>query len=169
MPPRDSRVLVDTNAIQAAHKFGCWNGLCKYYRLETAELCIEEAVRPNRDGDRLVNRTAEDLRKDLTPHIVTGLQRAQLALALQGRVDLDDGERDLLSLANSFKGQAWWLCGPDKATLRAMSILRLLDQMCSLQLLARHSGVRVRSWEDQYTEDWLKKKRTLLLLGEELI
>ena len=169
MPARDSRVLVDTNAIRAAHKFGCWNALCKYYKLETADLCIEEAIRPNRHGHQLVKRTSEDLQKDLKVHTVIDLQRAELALSLRGRVDLDDGERDLLSLAISFKGQVWWLCGPDKATLRAMNLLGLLDQMCSLQRLSLNVGVEVKSWEDQYTENWLKEKRTLLLLGEELI
>jgi hypothetical protein len=169
MPSRDARILVDTNAIRAAHQVGCWNAIRKYYKLETADFCIKEAVCPNRTGKRLVNRTAEELRKELHAHAVTDTQRAALAIALQGRVDLDDGELDLLSLANSFKEEIWWLCGPDKATLRAMNLLGILEKMCSLQLLAEGAGAKVKSWEHQYTEKWLSSKRTMLQLGMELI
>ena len=169
MPLRDARILIDTNAIKAAHLVGCWNLIRKCYKLETADYCIEEAVRPNRNGKRLVNKSVEELRKELHAHAVTDTQRAALAITLQGRVDLDDGERDLLSLAISFKEEIWWLCGPDKATLRAMNFLGILEKMCSLQLLAEDAGAKGKSWEIQYTEKWLSQKRTLLLLGQELI
>ena len=72
---------------------------------------------------------------------------------------MDDGERDLLSLAISFKEEIWWLCGPDKATLRAMNLLGILEKMCSLQLLAERAGARGKSWEIQYTEKWLSTKQ----------
>jgi hypothetical protein len=169
MPLRDARILIDTNAIKAAHLAGCWNLIRKCYKLETADYCIEEAVRPNRNGQRLVNKSVEELRKELHAHAVTDTQRAALAITLQGRVDLDDGERDLLSLAISFKEEIWRLCGPDKATLRAMNFLGILEKMCSLQLLAEGAGAKGKSWEIQYTEKWLSQKRTLLLLGQELI
>lgn len=169
MPQRDARILVDTNAIKAAHLVGCWNLIRNYYKLETADYCIEEAVRANRSGKRLVNKSAEELRKEIHAHAVTDTQRTALAFALHGRVDLDDGERDLLSLSISFKEEIWWLCGPDKATLRAMNLLGILEKMCSLELLAQGAGAKGKPWEIQYTEKWLSTKRTQLLLGEDLI
>ena len=45
----------------------------------------------------------------------------------------------------------------------------ILEKMCSLQLLAEGAGVKVKSWEHQYTETWLSQKRSLLLLGQDLI
>jgi hypothetical protein len=169
MPPRDARILVDTNAIRAAHQVSCWNAIRKCYKLETADFCIEEAVRPNRHGKRLVNKSGDELRAELHVHTVTDAQRAALALTLLGKVDLDDGERDLLSLAFSTKGEIWWLCGPDKATLRAMHLLNILEKMCSLQNLAEGAGVKGKSWEIQYTEKWLKQKRVMLIMGQDLI
>lgn len=169
MPPRHARVFIDTNAIQAAHRSGCWNALHKSYKLETAAFCLEEALRPNRKGKKLVDRSLDDLKKEVIAHDVTDAQRAVLLHALQGRVDLDDGERDLLSVAVSVKTEAWWLCGPDKATLRAMHLLGILDKMCSVQGLAESTGMRLVKLEEQYTEKWLSSKRTLLLLGGELI
>ena len=169
MPPRHARILIDTNAIQAAHRCECWNALHKTFKLETVEYCLEEAIRPNRKGERLVNRSREDLHKELIIHAVTDAQRAILLHALQGRVDLDDGERDLLSLALSIKAEVWWLCGPDKATVRAMHLLGIIDRMCSLQGLAEVTGMTQVKLEEQYTEKWLSSKRTMLQLGMELI
>lgn len=169
MPPRDARIFIDTNAIQAAHRSACWNALRKFYKLETASFCLEEAVRSNRNGRKLVDRSIDDLKKEVVAHDVTDAHRAVLLYALQGRVDLDDGERDLLSIAMSFKGDVWWLCGPDKATLRAMYLLGSMDRMCSLQLLARNAGVNNGQLEVQYTEKWLSAKRTILILDGQLI
>jgi hypothetical protein len=169
MPPRQARVLVDTNAIKAAHDVGCWNALRKYFRLETAAYCAEEATRLDRKGRRLVERTLEELRGDLVCHEVNDTDRAALALRLQGQVDLDDGERDVLSIALKLGEPVWWLCGPDKATLRAMHLLNLLDQACSLETLARSAGLRPRELGQEHTEAWLSKKRTQLILGMEII
>ncbi|MBI2927010.1 MAG: hypothetical protein HYY24_15050 [Verrucomicrobia bacterium] len=169
MPPRHARVLIDTNAIQAAHRSGCWNVLHKSYKLETAAFCLEEVIRPNRKGKKLVDRSLDELNKEVVAHEVTDAHRAVLLHALQGRVDLDDGERDLLAVALSFKTEVWWLCGPDKATLRALHLLGIIDRMCSLQGLAASAGMRLVELEEQYTEKWLSSKRTLLLLGRELI
>jgi hypothetical protein len=169
MPPRHARVLVDTNAIQAAHRYGCWNSICKCYQLETAEHCIEEALRPNRRGKRLVDRNRDDLKKEILAHAVKDSQRAVLLHTLQGRVDLDDGERDLLSIALTLKAEAWWLCGPDKATIYAMHLLGIIERMSSLQALIEGAGQKIPKLEDQFTEKWLSSIRTQLLLTGKLI
>ena len=169
MPPRGAKVLVDTNAIQAAHRYGCWNALHKWFELETAKHCIEEVLRTNRKGQRLVDRSRDDLEKEILAHAVTDAQRAVLLHALQGRVDLDDGERDLLSIAITIKTDAWWLCGPDKATIFAMHLLGIIDRMCSLEALAGITGFNLTRGEEQYTERWLSSIRTHLLLNGQLV
>jgi len=169
MPPRRAKVLVDTNAIEAAHRYGSWNALHKYFQLETAQHCIEEALRPNRKGKRLVNRNRDDLEKEIIAHDVTDADRAVLIYKLQGRVDLDPGEMDLLSIALSIKTGAWWLCGPDKATIRAMHLMGIVDRMCSLQALAETAGAKLNNAEEQFTEKWLSSMRIQLLLNGQFI
>lgn len=169
MLPRHARIFVDTNAIQAAHRYGCWPALHKAYKLETAEICIQEATQPNRKGKKLVKREPEDLKKEIVAHAVTEVQRANLLHALQGRVDLDAGELDLIALAFAIKIEVWWLCGPDKATLRATHLLGILNRMCSLQKLAGDIGITLVKLEEQHTEKWLSIKRTQLQLGHGLI
>jgi hypothetical protein len=84
-------------------------------------------------------------------------------------VDLDDGERDLLSLAITMRAEAWWLGGPDKATIYAMHLLGVLERMCSLQTLAETAGVKLVKPEVHYTEKWMSALRTQLLLNGRLI
>ena len=169
MPPKGSRVLVDTNAIAAAHIYGCWKALSKYYKLETATFCVEEATRQDRYGKRLVDRDRAELEAEIVCHNVSDTDRAALAFTLQGRVDPDDGERDLLALTIKQKGDIWWLCGPDKATLRAMFYLNTADRMCALEELAQTAGLKTKGYEEQYTKKWLSEKRTQLQLGNQLI
>ncbi|MGA2445380.1 MAG: hypothetical protein ABSG50_08165 [Opitutaceae bacterium] len=169
MPPRGALVLVDAVAIKAAHQLGCWNALRKTYRLETVEKCVEEASRLDRSGRRLVNREAAEIKAEIETRPVTAVQRAAVRLKVGSRVDLDDGELDLLAYALTLERQPWWLCGPDKATLIALSRLQLLERMVSLEALASGVGHKVREWEEQYTEKWLSAKRLKLQLGDELI
>jgi hypothetical protein len=169
MPPRGSLVLVDTVAIKAAHALGCWNALRQAYRLETVEKCVEEVTRTDSQGRQLVARPAAELRAEMRIHAVSDTLRAQLLLTVGRRPDLDDGERDLLAHALTLGRKAWWLCGPDKATLKTLHRLNLLERMVSLESMGHEVGHRFARLEEQYTEAWLKAKRTKLLLGEEFI
>jgi hypothetical protein len=169
MPPRGSLVLVDTVAIKAAHALGCWNALRQAYQLETVETCLDEVTRVDSKGCQLVARKAAELRAEMRIHPVNDTLRAQLLLTAGRRPDLDDGERDLLAHALTLGPKAWWLCGPDKATLKTLHRLNLLERMVSLESMGREVGHRFGDLEVQYTEAWLKAKRTKLLLGEESI
>jgi hypothetical protein len=169
MPPRGSLVLVDTVAIKAAHELGCWNALRKAYQLETVEKCLEEVTRADSQGRQLVARSVAELKTEMRIHIVTEIQRAALLMTGGRRPDLDEGERDLLAHALSLGRKAWWLCGPDKATLKTLHKLNLLERMVSLESMGREVGHRFSDLEEQYTEAWLKAKRTKLQLGEEFI
>lgn len=164
MPPRNGIVLVDTNAIKAAHAHGCWNALRRHYRLHSVRECVEEATRPNKRGARLVEREAEALAAELTLGAPDKLAFAALVLAMGNRIDVDAGERALLAYARTLPGNVWWLCGPDKGTVGALHVLGLLDRMVALEALAKGGGQTLRDLPANYTERWLSEQRTRLLL-----
>ncbi|MDQ8204213.1 hypothetical protein [Pelagicoccus sp. SDUM812003] len=166
-PTRNSIILVDTNAIAAAHKLNCWNALKRSYKLHTVELCIEEATRPNRQGRRLVDRDPDQLKSDFAKVVMVDKKsQAELMLAVGNRNDVDEGERDLLAYAKSLSGNVWWLCGPDNGTVHAMRILRLFERMVSLEAIAQGCGHRFKSLPQNYSEEWLANHRRAFLFDD---
>src|SRR5690242_167977 len=135
MPPRDSIVLVDTMAIKQAHDLGCWNAMRKAFQLHSVAKCVEEATRSSRDGTVLLKRSRDDLAGELTLGTFDLKIAAELILQIGSHADLNEGERDLLAYARTLAG-AWFLCGPDNGTVRAMRMLSLLDHMVSFETLA---------------------------------
>ena len=162
-PPRQSIILVDTNAIKAAHQSGCWNALRKNYKLHSVRLCVEEATRPDKRGSKLVDRPEAELAAELVLGQVNDVARADLKLAIGNRNDVDAGEAELLAYARSLPGRVWWLCGPDKGTVKAMHHLRLLERMVALETLAKGCGQSTAGLPGNYTEKWLSDQRTGLL------
>jgi hypothetical protein len=158
-PPRQSVVLVDANAMKAAHQLGCWNTLRRNYALHSVRLCVEEVTRPNKKGRRLVERPLEHLTRELVIGWVDDLARADLALTIGNRNDVDAGEAELLAYARTLSGKAWWLCGPDGGTVNALHHLKLLDRMVSLEALAKACGHRAAGLPNNYTERWLSDQR----------
>ena len=129
-------------------------------------LCVEEATGQNRDGLYLVSKTAESLGGELTVAKVDDAMRFILIENLGEAVILDAGERDLLALAYSKKREAWWLCGPDKETLRALHHFNRADRMVSLEEAMRLAGCKCDRLETVQTKRWLEEKRTKLKLGD---
>jgi hypothetical protein len=158
--------LVDTVAIKGAHESGCWNALRKAYALHTVKKCLEEATRPNRRGQRLVARGETELTGEIKLGEVTDLMRATVLLRVGHRLDLDEGERDLLAYALSLNPHVWWLCGPDNGTVNALNSLGLLDRMISLEAAARGAGHHTRGLPRHYTDAWIAERRTRFLLDE---
>jgi hypothetical protein len=164
MPPRQSIVLVDTNAIAAAHEYGCWNALRRHYQLHSVRECLDEATRPNKRGARLVARSVPELSSELIVGAPDKLAFAGLVLAIGNRIDVDAGERALLAYARTLPPRVWWLCGPDKGTLGTLHLLGLLDRMVALESLAKNSGHPLHTLPANYTDRWLSDQRTRLLL-----
>ncbi len=159
-----STILTDTMVIKAAHDHGCWNALRKSFNLHSVRLCLEEATRTSARGRRLVHRTYDALAAELTIGEVTERMRVDLTLLVGDQSDLDPGERDLLAYSRSLAKDAWWLCGPDNGTVRAMHTLGIFDRMVSLQTLAGLAGHRLNNLPGNYTERWLSDHRTQMVL-----
>ena len=167
MPPRQAILLIDTMAIKAAHDLRCWNAIRQAYRLYTVPICLEEATRTNKKGKRLVGKSLDQLRAELTVGEVTLRMQADVNLRLGGeRTDLDPGERDLIAHALNLPAQTWWLCGPDNGAVNALQILRLLDRMVTLESLMKSVGMPVRGLEFHYTDKWLSDRRLRFALGD---
>ena len=152
---------MDTNVIIAAFAAKAWKPLAEFFRLITADRCAVEAATGQRQqkgyiavDDGLVRKTATILKPDTK-------QLAQAALALRG-IFLDDGERDLLACAIA-RPNAWLLCSPDKAAVRAMHRLGKLGQAVSLEALTRAAKLNVRL-DEPFTEKWMRSFRTQLEL-----
>lgn len=171
MVPRGSKVFIDACAIAGALHTRCWKAVAGAYQLETTEYCLGEVVRRNFYGARLVNDDPDELREHLKVSTVSAQEIGILDVLIQGVTDVHDGEKSLLALALKHKGPALWLCGPDTGTLRAMHYLqkrhRLLsmDQMCSLETLAKGIGLKTKFEDDAFnlSEKWLERKRMLIL------
>ena len=95
------------------------------------------------------------------------LQEAELTLQLSSGPHLDDGERHLIAHALS-RADTWLLCGPDKASIKALHKLGQIDRVVTLEALMRDAGMGRRQIEKlapNYTDAWLAKLRTSLALG----
>jgi len=75
-------------------------------------------------------------------------------------------EKDLMAYALE-KKDAWVLCSPDKACVRAMFALNFKNRTISLQKLIEETGLKINKFnlKKQYTENWLVDFRTNLLFG----
>jgi len=96
-------------------------------------------------------------------HRVTPVEQAAFSLAYAGADGMDDGERDLFAHAYGRADDAWLLCSPDKASIRAAVALGWGDRLCSLGALATRVGARP-ALRVQFEEAWLAEWRTHFLL-----
>jgi hypothetical protein len=159
-PALHATILTDAMVIKAAHDYQCWNSLRKSFDLRSVRICVEEATREDARGRCLVRRSYQSVAAELTMGEVTDQMRAELTLLIGHQTDVDEGERDLLAYARSLGKNAWWLCGPDNGTVRAMQTLRIFDRMVSFQFLARLAGQRLGDIPRNFTERWLSDHRT---------
>lgn len=169
MLTRGALVYIDANAIAAAHEVNGWNALRNGFKLTTVQECVDEATRTNREGLSLTGKTEATLKAELEVRPIDDIGRFQLREVLGTGVALDAGERDLIAAARLDPRKAWHLCGPDRASLRALHVLKLLDHMVALEDMLAMVGAATRSLKPNMTTRWLSEKRTKLALGELLI
>jgi len=152
-------------AIKAAHDLRCWNALRQTYQIRSVAICVQEATQVDRDGRRLVARAEEEIAGEITLGPVTDQMRAALEYRIGLRADVHKGERDLLAYALTMR-DAWWLCGPDNGTVRAMKVLKIFERMVSLESIAAACGHKAAMPSKHFTERWLSDHRTQMFLEE---
>ena len=147
-------MLVDTNVIIESHRIGAWQALAGGNRLETVEDCVAET----QTGFQL--RRAEqsidigELRASLAgEHLVGDRERAELLVQIE-EIALDRGEESLWAHALS-RDDCWFLCGPDRASLRCGIRLGSGDRIVSLETLLKGVGHRAKlPLKRHYTREW---------------
>ena len=152
-------VLVDTNAILESFRVDAWRALSGGYAVETVEDCIVETQTgyQRRSSEILIDEAK--LRMSLKAvHPVIDRERAALAVRVP-EIALDVGERSLWAHALG-RTDAWVLCGPDKASMRAAVRLGFGGQLVDLETLLINVGHRPKKpLRHAYTAAWLSSVR----------
>jgi hypothetical protein len=159
-------VLVDTNAVLECFRVSAWRALASGYGVETVEDCVTETQTgfQRRRSEQQIN--AVELRESLAS--VHAVGNADLALVAVRAPDiaLDVGERSLWAHALT-RGDAWVLCGPDKASLRFGVRLGFRDRLVALEWLLDAVGHRPKlDLRPAYTSKWLAKTLGELFISE---
>ena len=162
---RGTPVLVDTNVIIESHRVGVWKALAGGYRVETVEDCVTETQTGFQWRRREESIAVGELRGTLSAEYAVGdRERAELAVRIAG-IALDRGEESLWAHALG-RDDVWYLCGPDRASLRCGVVLGLRDRIVSLQALLEGVGHRPRkALKDHYTRKWQEKALAELVFG----
>lgn len=163
---RDDTVLIDTNAIIEGVRTGCWRAITGQLRVETVEACREEALaRPVTPLSEYVPVSEDDIQRLAAVHAVGLATRAAFVLAYPDASGLDVGEHQLLAHAFSRSDEAWVVCSPDKASIRAAVALDLGDRLCSLEELVDAVGARPQPpLRAHFKTEWLVSFRTKVRL-----
>ena len=161
MVVRGSHVYVDTNVILESHRCSCWKALAGTFALDTVCRCIEECATGNRSACA-VQVDCDELAHQLAPKSVQPEWVADLTMCLGGQVFLDPGEAELLAYV-IHDTDAWFICSPDRAAIRAAWLLGLLDRVVALEAMASQTGSRP-PLRRHFTEPWLAQVRTDLAL-----
>ena len=160
--PRDEAVLIDTNVILEAHRTRCWEHLAGFFDLKTVDACVVECETGNQRRNNPVPVDTHALMEKVHVERITQEQLAALRIRLANRVDLDPGEESLITYACQHS-DAWLICSPDKAAVRACAFLGFLDRVIALEDLTESSGIAV-PLRQNYTRHWLANFRTVILL-----
>ena len=165
-PRRESTILVDANTIIEAHRTGAWRALAGGYKVETVEDCVTETQTgfQRRRHEQTIDSGV--LRGSLSSvRSISDMERAELAVKISD-ITLDLGEESLWAHALG-RQDAWFLCGPDKASLRCGVRLGFRERLISLEELldrvGHRPGVALRR---QYTTKWLDKTLSEMVLAE---
>lgn len=161
-------LLVDTNIVFEAVRTGIWNATKARYSVVTVPECVDEL----RIGDSATRRGYVPISDEhlnlVEVRPLPMIAAASFRLAYPNADGLDAGERDLLALAMSLKGELE-VCSGDKAAVRAAHELEMVDRVVSLEAIARGIGSRPSpELKIQFREATLIQWRTRLALGEML-
>ncbi len=156
-------ILVDCNVFIEASRVGAISTLLGHYKIVTTNTCVEEAASGNVYRRDYIGVDTEGLKSKVVVVTVSDIEKTRLSLALQGRVDLDPGEEDLLAHALTLTDSSFSVCSPDIACVRAGFLLDFIDRYVSLEELLDRAG-NSRSLRSNYTKKWMERIRTKLTL-----
>ena len=147
-------MLVDANVIIESHRIGAWPALAGGYRVETVEDCVTETQTGFQLRREEQSISLSELRASLgAEHPVDDRERAELLVRIDGIV-LDRGEESLWAHALG-RDDSWFLCGPDRASMRCGVRLGFRDRIVSLEALLAGIGHRARmAPKRHYTRQW---------------
>lgn len=158
-------VFVDANVIIEGYRTDTWAALVGGYGIETVEDCVTETQTGylGRPPEQWID--VADLRASMTVvHEVADRERASLAMRVSG-IALDRGEESLWAHALG-RGERWFLCGPDRASIRAGIQLGFRERLVSLEELLDRCGHRPRRpLKVAYGREWLARVVGEMVIG----
>ena len=159
-------VLVDANVIIEGHRTDTWAALVGAYGVETVEDCVTETQTGYQRRTREQWIEVRDLERSLgAVHEVADRERAELAIRIGG-IALDRGEESLWAHAIGRPGM-WFLCGPDRASLRAGVRLEMRDRLIAMEELLDRAGHRPRrALRPAYTRSWMERVVSEMVVAE---
>lgn len=159
-------VFVDANVIIESHRISAWRVMAGGYRIETVEDCVTET----QTGFQLRREEQKidlcELRESLSgEHSVSDRERMELLARIE-EISLDRGEESLWAHALG-RHDGWFLCGPDRASLRCGVRLGFGDRIVSLEALLQGVGYRARTApKTHYTKKWQERVLLEFVLAE---
>ena len=167
MPRHTGPLLVDTNVILECWRVGSWRALAGGYAVETVEDCMTETQTGFQRRRREQRIDGAELRRSLARvHEVSPAQLAAAIVRDEGISFLDVGERSLWAHAVT-RTDGWYLCGPDKASLRFGVRVGFRDRLVALERLLTDAGHRPReALRPAYTTRWLDAALAEMVLLE---
>ena len=160
-------ILVDTNIIIELHRTGSWPALTGAYRVVTVEDCVTETQTgyQRRSPERLIH--LNELKTSLSElGNVNEQDRTRLRVQISN-LHLDRGEESLWAHALARSGK-WFLCSPDKSSLRAGVRLQKRDHLVSTEELLERAGHRpLKRLRSQFTKQWMYQQTIEILLDEQ--
>lgn len=164
MSPEHRPVYLDTCAVIAAVRAGCWKPLAGRFKLHTVEEVFAELQRGDARDSKYVKVDKDSFTKQVTIHTATEVHRVAAALK-SGKINsIDAGERDLLAFCAA-QPDALIITTGDQAAVMAACALGLGDRLVSLEELANMAGVKP-DLPRHFTKQWLSKLRTDFITEE---
>lgn len=165
-----TRVFVDTCIIIEAFQTSTWSSLCERYDVETVEKCVEECSTGDVTLPDRANIPEARLRADLAKIHAVSTKDLMALNEIAGLPIIDEGERHLMAwlYANRPKNVAVLVSTSDRAAVRAAHVLRLLDQVCSLEFLLKNAGVspkKIEKLRKHFLEEWMIQARTRIVMN----
>lgn len=162
---RSDIVLVDACVIIEAHRVGVWAAMKNNLILETVETCIIEAQtgQSNRLDPTVLDAELRDGFSAI--HKVTPVEIANhFALIESDLPTIDAGELELWVHASQ-RDDVWFLCGPDRASMKFGYELGYVDRLVSMEHVLKLAGASNDQIKGHYQDKWLRDLKANLAMG----